>query len=221
LCKNATALRSRRITQFPYCWLRLLSRANWQPADGAALSSIEPDRRDLARVSPRQYFGKVAAIFLIVGPPTFGLLFCLAISIANPNADTLFTKINEALGIAFSLYGLTSYAIGFVPSLIAAFAYSKSYDHKRPIGPRLLVAALIGAAVYFLVCSLVLFFLYSGRIGTGAWLFTVYAAGAGAVSAFLCALIVENYTKPMQAAQHLRIRGKCRLLARNGPDGPV
>jgi hypothetical protein len=179
----------------------LLSRANWQPAGGAALSKIEPDRKDFTRAYPRErFFRKAAAIFLLVGPPIFTPLFLLAISIANRNADTLFTKINEALGIAFSLYGLTSYAIGFVPSLIAAFAYSKSYDHKRPIGQRLLVAALIGAAVYFLVCSLVLFFLYAGRIEPNAWLFTVYAAGAGAVSAFLCALIVENYTTPIQAA---------------------
>jgi uncharacterized membrane protein YeaQ/YmgE (transglycosylase-associated protein family) len=157
------------------------------------MSKTEPDRKDFARASPRQYFGKVAAIFLIVGPPTFGLIFYLAGSIANPNADTLNRKISEALGVVFSFYGLfASYVAGLVPSLMAGFVYARSYRHKGTTGHRFLVAALIGAAVYFLVCSLVLYFLYAGRIDPDAWLFTAYAAGAGAVSALLCALIVEN-----------------------------
>jgi hypothetical protein len=76
---------------------------------------------------------------------------------------------------------------------MAGLVYSRSYRHKGTSGYRFLVAALIGAAVYFLVCSLVLYFLYAGRIETAARLFTTYAAGAGAVSALLCALIVEKY----------------------------
>jgi uncharacterized membrane protein len=146
------------------------------------------------RASPTQYFfGKVGPIFLIVGSPIFGLIFYLAMSIANPNADTLYTKISEALGIVFSFSGLfASYAVGGVPSLLAGFVYSRRYRHKGATGHRFLVAAFIGAAVCFLACSLVLFFLYAGRIETAAWPFAAYAAGAGAVSALLCALIVEN-----------------------------
>jgi hypothetical protein len=97
--------------------------------------------------------------------------------------------------MVLSLYGLSaSYVVGFVPSLIAGFAYSRSYRHKT-IGRRLLVAALIGAAVNFLVCALVLRLIFGGRIETADWPFAAYAAGdaagAGAVSAFFCALIVE------------------------------
>jgi uncharacterized membrane protein len=158
------------------------------------LSKTEPDRNDFARASPNQYFfGKVGPIFLIVGSPIFSLLFFWAISIANHNADTLYTKNTEALGIIFSIDGLfTSYAVAGVPSLMAGFVYSRSYRHIRSTGHRFLVAALIGAVVDFVVCSLVLYFIYAGRVETDAWLFTAYAAGAGAVSTLLCALIVEN-----------------------------
>ena len=160
----------------------------------APLSKIEPDRKDFARASPSQYFfGKVAPIFFIVGSPIFGLLFSLETSIANHNADTLHTKISEALGMVFSFDGLfASYVVGLVPSLMAGFVYSRSYRHIGSTGHRILVAALIGAAVYFLVCSLVLYFIFAGRVETDAWLFTAYAAGAGAVSTLFCALIVEN-----------------------------
>jgi hypothetical protein len=157
------------------------------------LSKIEPGRKDVARASSRQYsFGKVAAIFLIVGPPTSGLLFYLAVSIANRNADTLYTKIGEAFGIVFSLYGLfASYVAGLAPSLMAGFMYSRSYRREATARHRFLVAVSIGAAAYLLACSLVLYFLYAGRIETDAWPFTAYAAGAGALSALLCALIAE------------------------------
>ena len=156
------------------------------------LSKIEPDRNNLARGSPRQYtFGKIAVIFLIVGPPTFVPLFYFLGDIATRNGDTIHAKIGEALGMVSSLYGLSvSYIVGFVPSLVAGFAYSRSYRH-RIIGRRLLVAALIGAAVYFLVSALVLLFVFGGRIETADWPFAAYAAGAGSVSAFFCALIVE------------------------------
>jgi uncharacterized membrane protein YeaQ/YmgE (transglycosylase-associated protein family) len=157
------------------------------------LSRIEPDRKDSARASPNQYFlGKVGAIFLIVGSPIFGLLFSLAVSIANRNADTLYTKISQELGIFFSVYGLfSSYVVGLVPSLMAGLVHSRISRHIGSAGQRVLAAALIGAAVYCLVCALVLYFIYAGRVETDAWLFTIYAAGAGAVAALLCASILE------------------------------
>jgi hypothetical protein len=41
----------------------------------APLSKIESDRNNLARASARQYsFGKIAGIFLIIGPPTFSII---------------------------------------------------------------------------------------------------------------------------------------------------
>jgi uncharacterized membrane protein len=116
----------------------------------------------------------------------------LAISIANQNADTLYTKVDETFESFFSFYGLlSSYVVGFVPSLIVGFAYSRSFRHSTTVGQRLLVAALIGAALYFFVCALVLYFLFGGQIAADVKLFTAYAAGAGAVSALLCASIVE------------------------------
>jgi uncharacterized membrane protein YeaQ/YmgE (transglycosylase-associated protein family) len=159
------------------------------------LSKIEPDRNNLAQASPRQYsFGKIVAIFLIVGPPTFGLLFYLVGNLGTRNGETIHATIGESFGVVFSLYGLLAcYVVGFVPSLIVGFAYSRSYRH-RTISRRLLVAAIIGAAVYFLVCALVLLSIFGGRMETD-WPFVAYAAGdaagAGAVSAFFCALIVE------------------------------
>src|ERR1700730_7833592 len=72
------------------------------------LSKIEPNRNNLARGSPRQYsFGKIAVIFLIIGPPTFAPLFYLVGDIATRNGDTIHTKIGEAFGMVLSLYGLS------------------------------------------------------------------------------------------------------------------
>jgi hypothetical protein len=143
-------------------------------------------------------FGKVVAVFLIVGPPTFCPVFYFVSAVATRNADTLLTKLNEALLVVFTIGGLLAcYAVGFFPALIAGFMYSFVYStsrrHKKVVSHRLLRAALIGAVVYSLVCALALVSVYSGRVETGTWPFTVYAAGAGAVSAFLCALIVEIY----------------------------
>jgi uncharacterized membrane protein len=181
------------MSQFPYYLRGYYRERIGDPKMEPPLLITEPDRKTFARASPRQYFGKVAAVFLIVGPPIFGVIFYLVASIANPNADTLYTKVSEALGVVFSLYGLFAcYVVGLLPSLMAGFVYSRSYRHKGAIAHRLPVAALIGAVVYFLVCSLVLIFLYAGRIEAGAWVFTAYAAGAGAVSTLLSALILEN-----------------------------
>jgi hypothetical protein len=75
------------------------------------------------------------------------------------------------------------------PSLIAAFGCSKSL-RITGLGLRLLVTALIGAAIYLLLFSLFLPGL-TGRNKHDWLLFTGYATGAGAISTFFCALIVE------------------------------
>ena len=145
----------------------------------------------------------IRAIFLMVGPPTFGMLFLLAVSIAAPVGDPLHTKIHLALGITFSGFGLLfSYAVGLVPSLIASSAYATTRRHIGGFGHRLLVAAPIGAAVYFVASFVVLDVIDDGKLFSGGgrtehdlWLFTAYAAGAGAVSIVLSALIVEIWAE--------------------------
>jgi len=120
------------------------------------MSDTEPERNNFERAFSRQAsrqiaFGKIAAIFLIMGPPIFGLLFSLAVSLANPVGDPLHDKIGLAFGIAFSFFGLlASYVVGLLPSLIAAFGCSKS-RRITGLGLRLLVTALIGAAIYLLL----------------------------------------------------------------------
>jgi len=165
------------------------------------LSQIEPEQSNFARaarqVSLRQIsFGKIAAIFLIICPPSFGALFWLAVSLANPVSDPLHEKIVEALGIAFSFFGLlASYAVGLLPSLIIGFAYSKTRRHIRTIPYRLLAVALIGATVFYLPFVLLVLDMHNNgdRMKHDLLLFTFYAAGAGAVSAFFCAFIAENF----------------------------
>jgi len=80
--------------------------------------------------------------------------------------------------------------MGLVPASIVGFAYSKSY--RKTIGYRPLVATLIGAVVYFLVCALVVSM--TGQFKPD-WRFAAYATGGaavgGAISAFFCALIME------------------------------
>ncbi|WP_375778370.1 hypothetical protein ACE103_03700 [Bradyrhizobium sp. ma5] len=161
------------------------------------MSKVESDR-SLARSSPRQHsFGKVAAVFLVLGPPISTPLFFLATALGNQ--DPWHEKIDASLGMVFSVYGLlTCYAIGIVPALIAALVYLKSYDDRRSVGLRFLVATLLGALVYFLAYLLVLFFLDGGQVQLFALQFSLYGAGAGAVSTFICALIVETCIKPMQ-----------------------
>jgi uncharacterized membrane protein YeaQ/YmgE (transglycosylase-associated protein family) len=104
--------------------------------------------------------------------------------------DPLHDKIGLAFGIALSFFGLlASYIVGLLPSLIAAFGCLKS-RRITSFGLRLLVTALIGAAIYLLLFSLFLPGL-TGRNKHDWLLFTGYAAGAGAISTFFCALIVE------------------------------
>jgi hypothetical protein len=159
----------------------------------ASLSKIEPDRDNFSRASPRQYsFGKIAAIFLIVGPPIFGPFFYFALDIPA-NGDPIHTKISEAFGSIFNRWALLSfYVMGLVPASIVGFAYSKSF--RKTIGYRPLVATLIGVVVYFLVCALVVSMILAGQFKPD-WRFAAYAtggaAGGGAISAFFCALIME------------------------------
>jgi hypothetical protein len=150
--------------------------------------------RTVAPESPPKYsFGKGVAIFLIGGPPTFAPLFWLIVSLANHNSDTLSTKINEALSVVFSLYGLLgSYAVGTIPSLIIGLVCLANYHHITTIRGWLLFAGLVGAAAYFFECSIALIFVYGGRVQADAWPLAGFAAAAGAISACLCALIVEN-----------------------------
>ena len=89
------------------------------------MSNTEPKQNNFASAASRHAsphplsFGKIAAAFLVVGPPLFGALFWLAVSLANPVGDPLHEKISEALGVAFSFFGLlASYAVGLLPSLI-------------------------------------------------------------------------------------------------------
>ena len=138
-------------------------------------------------------FGKIAGIFLVLGPPLFGPLFWLAVSLANPVGDPLHEKIGEAFGIAFSFFGLlASYAVGLLPSLIICTPFAKSRRHISSVGRRLLAAALIGAAVYFVLFALFMIGL-SGGLQHDYFLFTGYAAAAGAISAFVCAFILEEF----------------------------
>jgi len=156
------------------------------------MSKIEPDRNDHA--SLRQHsFGKIAAIFLIVGPPTFSPLFYFVADLATRNGDTIHAKIGESSMMILGPYGLlTSYAIGVVPSFIVGCAYWKSYRFRN-FGGRLRLAALIGAAVDFVICAAIVLLAFGGEAN---WPFAVSvvagATGAGAVSAFICALILEN-----------------------------
>jgi hypothetical protein len=163
------------------------------------MSNTEPEQHSFARSSSRQValrpisFGKIAAAFLVVGPPLFGALFWLAVSLANPVGDPLHEKIGVAFGVAFSFFGLlASYAVGLLPSLIICTALARSRRHISAVGLRLVAAALIGAIVYFLVFVLGLDLLTAGKMDRAYWLFTFYAAGAGAVSAFICAFIAEH-----------------------------
>jgi hypothetical protein len=129
------------------------------------------------------------SLFIVLGPPIFSVLFCLASSI-NANSDPLYEKITETVGIALSLYGLlTAYFAGLIPSLLISSAYSKI--RQRTIGYRLVVPTIVGSGAYCLVCVLVLSVLYGGEVSHDAWSFAIYAAGAGAISTLLCALIVE------------------------------
>jgi hypothetical protein len=172
---------------------RLLSGAIGDLQTEASLSEIEPDRDNCSRASPRQYsFGKIAAVFLIVGPPIFGPFFYFALDIPA-NGDPIHTKISEAFGSIFSPWALLSfYVMGIVPASIVGFAYSKSY--RTTVGYRPLVATLVGAIVYFLVCALVVSMLLPGQ-SEPDWRFAAYATGGaavgGGISAFFCALIME------------------------------
>jgi hypothetical protein len=163
------------------------------PQTEASLSKIEPDRDNFPRASPRRYsFGKIAATFLIIGPPIFGPFFYFALDIPA-NGDPIHTKISETFGSIFNPWALlTFYVMGLVPASIVGFAYSKSY--RKTIGYRPLVATLIGAVVYFLVCALVVSMISAGQFKTD-WRFAAYATGGaavgGAISAFFCALIME------------------------------
>jgi hypothetical protein len=137
-------------------------------------------------------FGKIVAVFSIVGPPIFTPIFYFASDVADLHAETLLTTLHEALLLVFTIYGLlVSYTVGFLPSLFVGFTYlftcSTSRRNKKN---RLLGAALSGVVVFFLACALALLSFNASR-ADGGWLLTAYAAGAGAVSAFLCALIVE------------------------------
>jgi hypothetical protein len=170
------------------------------PRSDAPTSNSEPEQNSFAGASSRQgtlrhlSFGKIATAFLVVGPPLFGALFWLAISLANPVGDPLHEKIGVAFGVAFSFFGLlASYAVGLLPSLIICSAFAKIRRHVSAVGLRLIAAALIGAAVYFLAFVLGLDLLTAGRMERAYWLFTFYAAAAGAISALICAFIVENF----------------------------
>ena len=151
------------------------------------MSNAGPEQDSFARTSSRQdpprqlSFGKIAAIFLILGPPLFGPLFWLAVSLANPVGDPLHEKIGEAFGVAFSLFGLlASYAVGLLPSLIICTAFAKSRRHISTVSLRLVAAALIGATVYFVLFALFMIGL-SGGLQRDYFLFTVYATAAGAI----------------------------------------
>jgi len=171
--------------------------AEGEPANsgiGDAVSKTEPEETEFAGESSRPLaFGKIAGIFLILEPPLFGLLFWLAVSLANPVGDPFHDKIGVAFGVALSPLGLAaSYGVGLLPSLIAGFAYSRSRRHIGGVGRRLLVAALIGAAVYLALFALFMIGL-TGGLQHDYRLFTAYAADAGAISAFICACILEEF----------------------------
>ena len=92
-----------------------------------------------------------------------------------------------------SFFGLlASYVVGLVPSLIVAFVYSRSRRRSSSVGRRLLVAAMIGAAVYFVLFAVFMIGL-GGGLQHDYLLFTGYAAASGAISAFICALILEEF----------------------------
>jgi len=155
---------------------------------------MEPERDNLARASSRRLsVGKIAAVFLILGPPLFGVLFWLAVSLGNPVGDPLHEKVGVAVGVALSPFGLVAaYAVGILPSLIIGFAHSRSRHHIRGVGRRFLVVAVMGPAVYFILFAVFMVGL-SGGLEHDYRLFTGYAAAAGAVSVFFCAFILEMF----------------------------
>jgi hypothetical protein len=81
-------------------------------------------------------------------------------------------------------------------ALVIGFLYATSRRLISGFGWRFLVATLIGAAVNFLLFFLILDPFANGQTGQGImdqglWPFAPHAAGAGAISAFLYALIAE------------------------------
>ena len=160
------------------------------------MQRVAPENCQTRAQTPRAFLGKIGAVFLIVEPPAFGLAFWLAASLGSPGSDTLHLRIQVALGLAFSFYGLlASYAVGVVPALIAGLTYSRIRRHFSGSGTRLGLAALIGAAVYFPISSLAIGLVLGNRLGAD-WAFATFVTGdaafGGAISAFICALIVEN-----------------------------
>jgi small-conductance mechanosensitive channel len=158
------------------------------------LSETTPNPDSFDRVASRQLsFGKIAGIFLVLGPPLFGVLFWLLVSLANPNSDPFHEKTREAVGVALSIYGLmASYAVGLLPFLILTLVYARSRRHLSGVGRRFLVAALIGAVVYFIAFAILLIEI-SGGLDRDYRLFAIYATAAGAVSSFVCAFILEEF----------------------------
>jgi len=128
-------------------------------------------------------------------------LFFLASDIANENADSFATKVGETFGMFRYFEGwLSAYALGLVPTLFASFAYSRARDQQTAVVHRLLIAAFIGAVISFCVCVLTMFLLSGGQIELFALQLSLYAAGSGAISAFVCALVMETYTRSKQAS---------------------
>jgi hypothetical protein len=140
-------------------------------------------------------YGKMLAVYLVAGPPPAALVFYSLINFANRNSDTVLTKINESIQMVFTPYGLLgTYSIYIIPSLLTYFGCSIAFMIATKERARILAAAFIGAFVHFGTGALVMVLgLYGGRPEPVIWLFTAFAGAGGAVSASVCALIVNIY----------------------------
>jgi hypothetical protein len=145
---------------------------------------------------------KVAIIFLILGPPFFGIVLCscssLFVSKQDPNVPWFLDGVSMALN-PFML--LAEYAAGFAPSLASGYVYSSIDRSRSAFGFRLLAAALAGAVAYCLVVTMIVGFISGGQIGTDLSTIIGLSACAGAAASVFCALIVEGlYTDAPRGA---------------------
>jgi hypothetical protein len=153
-------------------------------------------------VSNEDYLGfKAAGTFVIVGSPvaafTYNFLAKFLTTPYDTPATASDTPITEAINYAGFMtfgsdHGYDTYFLWFIPILLACFVYVQSRRVIRSRISRLCAAACIGASILFLLRTLYLVMFQSTM-----WRYNapdvVCATAAGVASAFLCAVIVEEF----------------------------
>jgi hypothetical protein len=146
-------------------------------------------------VSNEDYLGfKAAGTFVVVGSPVAAFTYNFLAKLLTTASDTPITEvINHAGFMTFgSDHGYDTYFLWFIPILLACFVYVQSRRIIRSHISRLCAAACIGASILFLLRTLYLVMFQSTM-----WRYNapdvVCATAAGVASAFLCAVIVEEF----------------------------